>query len=365
MRSRESTPNTTYPLELCTYISKCFYVKVCSTNFAVVLPKPGWMKCFDSILDHLESLGLQAKLVERGDEIILVFFRLRRSWRSHVFLVALGVTLLTVLLAGFDVARAFSSLVGGGSLPFLAFTFLAGLLGPLVVHESGHLAAAKRGRVPVSLPLFLPAPPPSLGGIGTFGAVINMRGLARDRESLAILGLMGPLMGFLAALPLAWIGLTLSPVLPATRVGGGAGVGFTPLILLLLAAMLGAPSNSVVVLHPLALASFIVFLVTFLNLLPIGQLDGAHVVYGVFGERVYMATGYVVLTASILTSFLVPQLVIIALFSVLAYMLNLFIAKGRHPGVLNPYKPMPAWKAGLIVACYLALLVLTLPVPYQ
>ncbi len=363
MRSRESTLSESEVSLLCNAASTCFTVKACSGNVAVVVPKPGWVECFDRMISELEERGFQAKLVERAGSLFLVFFRIRRGWRPYTYLLAFLVTLVTVLIAGFDVARAFATIANRGNLPLLAFTFLAGLLGPLVAHESGHLAAARRGRIPVSPPLFLPAPPPSLGGIGTFGALINMRGLARDRESLALLGLMGPLTGFLAALPLAWIGLRVSLLLPARALGNAASVGFAPLVMLLLASAVGGSSGYAIVLHPLALASFIVFVVTFLNLLPIGQLDGAHVVYAIFGERVHAVAGYATLVISMLAAILAPSLSVVAVFSLLAYIINAVLARGRHPGVLNPYKPMPAWKAGLVAAGYFLLLVLTVPVP--
>jgi len=366
-----SSQTITSPEKLCDELMQCFDIVMCSERgYAVVSPRPGWQTCFRRLNERLVSLyGLQAKLVGAAEGLVVIFIRVKRTWGMlRVVLLALA-TLFAVSLAGFEVARAYAEAaarLGARVNVFgLMFAFVAGLLGPLAIHEGGHYTAARRRGVPVSPPLFIPAPPPKLGGIGTFGAIILMRGMPYDRDSLALLGIAGPLLGFLAGVVVAALGLAWSLVVPPHLVsvgGGGEPVPFVPLILLLIGSIV-VKGSGVVLLHPLAFAAYIVFLVTFLNLLPIGWLDGGHVVYAVFGERVHRATSMLTPWAAILAALLYPQLLFIGVFSLLAYGLYLFTARGVHPGVLNPFERLGGGRAAAYALLYTLLLMLTMPVP--
>ncbi len=356
----------------CSALSRCFRVLACNARSALVEPRPGWLRCFDDMaVSMMEEYGVQPKLVNLEDGLGVVFVRVRGGdWGSRRIVFFTLATLLTVTLAGFDVAGSYAqvaSLVGAVvNVPLLAFLFVVGLLGPLALHESGHFLVSRARRVPVTLPLFIPAPPPRFGGIGTFGAIIRMKGMPLDRESLALVGLSGPLAGFVAGIVVGVVGAELSLRVPlhlfreVAAAGGVSETPFAPLALLLLLSGSGAGG---VILHPLAVAVYIVFLVTFLNLLPIGWLDGGHVVYAVFGERVHQATSMLVPWLSLLLALVYPQLLVLAVFSLFAFGLFIFTSRGVHPGVLNPYKPLPAARAALYAALYTAMLVLTMPVP--
>ncbi len=358
--------------ELCEELARCFHVRFCGEGGALVAPRAGWETCLDSLSDSLvERYGLQPKLVATEDGLGVVFIRVKRGWGWLRVLLFLAATVAAVAIAGFEVAGQYalvaSRLGFSVNIAGLALSFLLGLLGPLAIHESGHYMAARRRGVPVSPPLFIPAPPPNLGGIGTFGAIILMRGIPRDRDSLALVGLSGPLYGFLAGLVVGLIGLVYSLVVSnpaALRAvsSSTASVSMIPLVLLLEGSLV-VKGNGVVVLHPLALAAYIVFLVTFLNLLPIGWLDGGHVVYAVFGERVHRVTSIVTPWVALVASLVYPQLVFVGVFSLLAYGLYLMLSKGVHPGVVNPYKGLSPRRAALYAGLYAALIVLTLPVP--
>jgi membrane-associated protease RseP (regulator of RpoE activity) len=167
------------------------------------------------------------------------------------------------------------------------WTFAVPLLAILLFHEFGHYIAARIHRVDASLPYFLPLP--FLSPFGTMGAVIAMRGRIRSRNALLDIGASGPLAGLMVAIPVLAIGLSLSPV----GVNGGAHYvqeGQSLLYLALKRAVLGPiPEGQDVQLHPTALAGWAGLLVTMLNLLPWGQLDGGHVAYALLGpghERV-------------------------------------------------------------------------------
>jgi membrane-associated protease RseP (regulator of RpoE activity) len=194
-------------------------------------------------------------------------------------------TVLTTTIAG--------SLLAGAN-PFAGFAgFLAGLpfsvslLAILGAHEMAHYLTSRRHGVKATWPLFIPAPFPP---VGTFGALIRIKSIIPDRRVLLEIGVAGPVAGFLVALPLAAAGLAASQVEIVEAAGPGSGDGLylgTSLVFLLLEkAVLGPlPENAQLYLHPVAFAAWFGFFVTAMNLVPVGQLDGGHVLYAVFGRR--------------------------------------------------------------------------------
>jgi membrane-associated protease RseP (regulator of RpoE activity) len=174
----------------------------------------------------------------------------------------------------FEVLREPSLLLAG--LPY-SVTLLAILL----AHELGHYLACLYYRVDASLPYFLPAP--TL--IGTFGAFIRFRSALRSRRELFDIGIAGPLAGFVFVLPAVGIGLALSRVVPGIELRGEMQFG-TPLLMRAVEMWLfpGAAATDIS-LHPVARAAWVGLLATALNLLPLGQLDGGHLVYATFGEK--------------------------------------------------------------------------------
>ncbi len=161
--------------------------------------------------------------------------------------------------------------------PF-AFPFLA----ILVCHEFGHWIAARLHGVPASLPYFLPVP---MVLFGTMGAVITMPERIRSRTALLDIGAAGPLAGMLIAIPTMVIGLRLSEVGPLGP-GGYVQEGQSLLYSLIKWAVVGTiPAGHDVHLHPTAFAGWGGFLITMINLLPLGQLDGGHIAYALFGPR--------------------------------------------------------------------------------
>jgi len=167
--------------------------------------------------------------------------------------------------------------------------FSAALLLILLAHEFSHYLTSHRHGVRASLPMFIPGPPLA----GTFGAIIRIESPIPDRRSLLEIGIAGPLAGFLVALPLAVVGLKLSRVVVQSAVttaqaGGsmGVGLGNSLLFTLLERLVLGPlPQSASLVLHPVAFAAWIGLFVTAINLLPVGQLDGGHVLYALAGRR--------------------------------------------------------------------------------
>lgn len=166
-------------------------------------------------------------------------------------------------------------------LLYTGLPFSLTLLGILLAHEFGHYFACRLYGVEASLPFLIPAPTLS----GTAGAVIRLRSSVKSRSALLVIGAAGPLAGFLVAVPATWFGLIYSvPIgrttpLPMFWLGAPAGIEF--LRLALLHSHPDIPTLHTMIPHPVLLASWVGILVTFINLIPAGQLDGGHILYAI------------------------------------------------------------------------------------
>ncbi|MCH8029757.1 MAG: site-2 protease family protein [Candidatus Dadabacteria bacterium] len=187
-------------------------------------------------------------------------------------------TALTTFYAGY--------LLFGEVLDGLLFS--SSLLLILGTHELGHYHFGKKNGVDITPPYFIPVPAlPDFPTIGTFGAFIRIRSPIYTKRALFDIGIAGPLMGILMAVPVIAIGLRLSSVVanPPDAEGGllfGAPIFYTLLETVFLS---DVPKGSEVIWHPMAFAGWIGFLVTALNLIPAGQLDGGHIMYALFTKQ--------------------------------------------------------------------------------
>ena len=200
-----------------------------------------------------------------------------RSLTVHAVLLA--ATLLSATLAGVDVGP--SELVAHPALFLRGLPFAATLVTILLVHELGHYLTCLRYRVSASLPYFLPAP--LISPVGTFGAFIRIRSRFPDRRALFDIGAAGPWAGFVVALAATVIGLAHSTVLARPQDWHGYEWGDSLLTAFLIRVVLHVDSATVL-LHPVAFAGWFGLFVTSLNLLPVGQLDGGHVLYATLGR---------------------------------------------------------------------------------
>ena len=270
------------------------------------------------------------------------FRDLYRKGGTHTILFLL--TILTTLSAG-----AFQS----GANPFRnpshlieGIPFAATLLFILLTHEMGHYVTARWHRVPATLPYFIPGIPVF---IGTFGAVIRMQGPILQKRALFDIGVSGPIVGFVFAVIAIWVGLHHSDVVASAGLVG-LQLGEPLLFDLVSRMVLGdIPDTYDIVLHPIAFAGWVGLLITALNLIPIGQLDGGHVAYAMFGERQPMIAAILILPVlfylgalNILTMFF-PWMEILPgspgwqgwiVWSLLPLLIGL-----RHPPVLDAYIP--------------------------
>lgn len=165
-----------------------------------------------------------------------------------------------------------------------AWVYAVPLMAILLAHEFGHYIAARIHGVPASLPYFLPLP--ILNPFGTLGAVIIMPERIKSRNALMDIGAAGPLAGMVVAIPLMIVGIRMSSLTPALDQGVVIYEGDSLLYWLLKRLALGElPPGYDIHTHPMALAAWVGFFVTFLNLFPFSQLDGGHIAYALFGER--------------------------------------------------------------------------------
>lgn len=223
--------------------------------------------------------------------------QLRRETGEHVLVVrerAVGVDGIPWTNVALAVATLLSTLYAGtrwyGLSPLSeptallrAWPFAAGVLGILAVHEFGHYVLSRYHEVEASLPYFLPFP----NLLGTVGAVIRMNDNMPDRRSLFDIGVAGPLAGLIATVIVAAVGVSLPPVAAGDGLTRSVELGY-PLLIQGIAAAMGEPltyADPGLQVNPVVVAAWVGAFVTFLNLLPVGQLDGAHVLRALVGER--------------------------------------------------------------------------------
>ncbi len=254
--------------------------------------------------------------------------------------------------------------------------FALSLVGILFTHEMGHYVLARRWRVDTTLPYFIPVP----FGVGTLGAVIRMRSALPSRRATLDIGAAGPLAGFAVAVPLLLWALSRSTVVEVPAVhsatspfeairfwlsgrpvfGPDTGVFHLGHSLLTWAAqriVVGPlPPGTDVELHPVGVAATLGLLVTALNLVPVGQLDGGHVTYALLGRK------RALLVSRLVAGGLLAAGLFVSWNWLVWWVLVRFIVGPRHPPPLEE-EPLGAWRSAVAILS-LALFVLTfVPVP--
>ena len=242
--------------------------------------------------------GYDVSLTRRNREYILVAKPETDGGFPWLNLVLFVLTILSTLYAGSAWYYVFYKHDLGTNPWGLvdALPFVVAVLGVLGTHELGHYLMSKYHDVDASLPYFIPMTPP----IGTMGAVIRMRGQIPDRKALFDIGVAGPIAGLVASVIVTAVGLTLPPVtVPAAVLQSPTAItvefGYPPL-LQFIAAILGEPlrySDPTTVVNPVVIGGWVGMFVTFLNLLPVGQLDGGHIVRAILGSRQPLVAAFV------------------------------------------------------------------------
>jgi Zn-dependent protease len=314
---------------------------------------------FERLREDMAGHGFIPMIMyDKGEHIVTVAKKPTVKYRNvSVNLAMLVVTFLTMLLAGVLDWSGYAGVDSGAiftveNLLMGMITFTLPLMAILGVHELAHFLVARRRGVAASLPFFIPSIPP----LGTFGAFISLRDPIPNKKTLLDIGVAGPLAGLLVALPLGIIGLILTnseAKLVPTNVGseGVMGISF-PLIYQALELFI--PLRGEYLLHPTAFAAWVGFLVTALNLLPVGQLDGGHVARALLGAR-----------AKYLSWVTVAILVGIGMFYYgwLIFALLILFLGARHPPPLNDISPLDLKRKGLGVLTFAVLVIAFVPIP--
>lgn len=292
---------------------------------------------------------------------------LDRAWVPPVFFLA---TVACVFYVGLGHGAGYYAMLGveahPGSIVLQAAVYTLALIGILGTHEMGHWLTSRAHGVKTSLPVFIPMPL----GLGTFGAVIAMRRLPPDRTTLLRIGAAGPLAGGVVALALMAIAVATCPVVKLPEISAVSDGGYVELgnslgtILFSLFSPQEIPPGHDIAATPLFMAAWAGFLLTSINLFPIGQLDGGHIAYALFGERMnrispYLALGVMGLSlvAIPLAGGVAPQYVVWGL------LLRFLVA--WHPPVPSPEPALGRGTAALVFASVVLFLLTFMPAPMR
>ncbi|MFP2932571.1 site-2 protease family protein [Pyxidicoccus sp. 3LG] len=317
-----------------------------------------------------------------------------RYWLHLLLLLLTVATTFTSYLLHFHFQRFYSPDEVSLAAAWRALAFSVSLLAILGTHEMGHYVLARIHRVDTSLPYFIPLP---VLGVGTLGAVIRIRARIPNRNALVDIGAAGPLAGLVVALPILYWGLAHSTVVDAPRlptafpgddslwvygrdlfawvmekltnappalgdeelrpvqtVFGDSLLmqGFTRL------ALGPIPEGKDVLVHPVVIAAWFGLLVTLLNLMPVGQLDGGHLAYAVWGRRAHWVGRAVALVLLFLTLF------VTASWGVWLLVTSKLVGFG-HPEVVEPLEPLSPARKVICALCLLALIGCAMPIPLR
>lgn len=319
---------------------------------------------YEQVSDRFSLLGYTPLFSRReGQDVIVALdgtFAPAKPGRPWLNLLLFVATLLTTLAAGAFMGGEdlWSAILAGdvtavGTAVWAGLPFSFTLLAILTVHEFGHYFAARWHDVKVSLPYFIPLPGV---GLGTLGAFISLKSPMQNRKVLFDVGVSGPLAGFVVALPLFILGLFLSQEVPAEFASRIPALGNSPLTYAL-QLLFNRPSEGFILLpHPVYYAAWIGLLITALNLLPAGQLDGGHISYALFGryaDRIAMITvGLLLLSGLVLSS------------TWLFWAFFIFITGLRHPPPLNDIVELDPVRRAMAVSAMVLFVVLFVANPF-
>ncbi len=279
---------------------------------------------YDQLADAVKGYGITPLFRKEDGEHVIYLIQTpaipKSNARMYVNVILFILTIISMMLMGVDIPP--ESIPADGSFPlsllFLnilsGWPFALSMMGILFAHEMGHYVACKIYGIPATPPFFLPAP--FISPLGTLGAFIMMRGIPKNKRILFDVGVAGPIAGLVIAIPVLFIGLSLSqlgPIGPAAAGQSGFLEGNSLFYLFAKFAVFGKllpepasfgnlspvvywiryflsgrpiPFNGLdVQIHSVALAGWAGLLVTALNLVPVGTLDGGHVAYGLFGDK--------------------------------------------------------------------------------
>ena len=318
---------------------------------------------FEHLRYDLKSKNFTPLLrAQHGEFIIYITFRPpikgKPQWVNAILVIA---TIVTTMLSGsilfLESEEALTNMLNMENLLKGLVFFSLPLMAILGIHETGHYIISKKHGVAASLPFFIPIPPNPVLPLGTMGALISMREPIPNRRSLLDIGIAGPLAGFLVAIPVIIIGLSMSETIALTDIPeGSAMLGDNLIILVFSKLMFNVPAGYTINLHPTAFAGWVGLLVTAINLLPAGQLDGGHIARAVLKEKHRYASMATIALLIGLTFFGFGNWLLLLL-------LLLFLIGTQHPPPLNEYMSLDAKRKILAVIALLIFILCFTPNP--
>ena len=282
--------------------------------------------------------------------------KITRPGLALILLIAtlFSTTFVGLKIGGFNITQLESDF----TLFFQGLPYALGLMTILGTHELGHYLTARFYKIRATLPYFIPIP----FFLGTFGAFIKMQSPIPHRKALFDVSIAGPLAGFIVTIPLLVWGLAHSEIVALPEKTGmlnpnALNPKYSVLLALLAKLALGSEltAKSAIDLHPVAVAGFLGLIVTALNLMPVGQLDGGHIVHAMFGQRTAVIIGQIARLLLLMLSFIREEFLLWAI-------ILLFVPLVDEPA-LNDVTELDNKRdfLGLISMALLLLIVLPLP----
>jgi hypothetical protein len=312
--------------------------------------------CFDELRQRFEQFEFTPMIRDEDGRIALigiptVFNPPESNWIINLvlFLVTIGTTLLAGSFYGAETIEEAMQLWRG-------WPFSLSILLILGAHELGHYFAARYHKLPVTLPYFIPF----ITVMGTMGAFIRLKAPVKNKRALLDVGASGPLAGLIFAVPIFLYGLATSEIAPLPLEPfpyEGNSIAYILAKLIVFGRMLPSGGEDVY-LNQVAWAGWIGLLVTGLNLMPLGQLDGGHISYVLFGKRAQQFFWPVIIMLASLM--LITQTYTLSLWLVLLFFL------GRvHAQPLDDVTPLDSRRRAIAIISLIIFFIVFVPTPFQ
>ncbi len=312
----------------------------------------------DDARASLDGLSLKADFGQEGQRQYVVLTEIEQPQSTEVpriHKILFFATILTTLAAGAILAG--HNIYDQPWLMLKGWPFSLTLMAILGTHEAGHYIYARKHHVDVTLPYFIPVPPP-ITFIGTFGAFIKIKGSIPNRLALLEIGAAGPIAGFIVAVPALLLGLNLSTVVDLPEEAFFLGDSLL-MKLLTMVVFPGLGAEQDIMLHPVAFAGWIGLLVTMLNLLPLAQLDGGHIAYALLGDRQALLGKAIMIALIPMGLFLSPQWLF---WGILIIVLMRTVS---HPPVHDINRPLTLHEKRIGMICLIIFILCFIPVPFS
>jgi len=318
---------------------------------------------FNSLRNFLSEKGYIPMLrYEKGEHIIYIIRKTKRKAKSIWINISLLIsTIITTVLTGSILNIGYSD---AWSVPRLldifninnlfsgTVFFALPLISILFVHEMGHYFTSKKHGIKTSLPFFMPIPPILPGfNIGTFGALISSSDPMPNKKALFDVGISGPIAGFIIAIPVTIMGIATSEIVPIPDISSGEIILGSSFLFILLSNMIHTiPEGFALNMNSIAFAGWVGLLITSINLLPAGQLDGGHIFRAVLGEKQKYA-GWIAVFIMIFTGWVFFAIIIV------------FMMGMMHPPPLNDESKIDMKRKILFIVALTILILCFIPFP--